>query len=379
MNVNTTNNINNTNNTKKKSKHIFYLDALRALAIISVVLFHTVNTCGFLMNSKAVFLTYDWWITDIGKTCLRCGVDIFLMLSGALSLGRDWEIKPFLKKRLPRITAPFLLWGFILSAIVFVLALRYPDLIIIKQSFGSSSYWAFLLNSYLAKSVVCGQYWFGQYWFFWTILGTYLIMPILNRWLFHSDLKEAEYFLFFWLITCTFDYTLGFSFPVNLTYFTGPIGMVVLGYYLRHTKRKVFNNIKVSILLIVVGLFLSIFSSYLLSTPNKLFFTLDRYSLFMAIQVTGIFTLFKNISQLNLNILGEDGFIKKIISSIAQCSYGIYLTHRVVLCLLFLLLAEVLPYKQLLVVVAVVGFTVPWFVLIVLNKVPYLNEVIGVK
>lgn len=88
----------NVTNTKKKSKRIFYFDALRAFAIISVILFHTVNVCGNLVLSQQAILSYNWWITDIGKTCLRCGVDTFLMLSGALSLGRDWEILPFLKK-----------------------------------------------------------------------------------------------------------------------------------------------------------------------------------------------------------------------------------------------------------------------------------------
>lgn len=33
------------------------------------------------------------------------------MLSGALSLGRGWKIKDFLKKRLPRIAIPFTFWG----------------------------------------------------------------------------------------------------------------------------------------------------------------------------------------------------------------------------------------------------------------------------
>ena len=366
-------NVNNTQNHKKKSKRIFYFDALRAFAIISVVLFHTVNTCGDLVTSQFAILNYNWWITDIGKTCLRCGVDTFLMLSGALSLGRDWEIKPFLKKRIPRIVAPFVLWGFIISLIVFSVSFMYPDLIHVVDSFNISSFLQYLANSYLAKTFVC-----GQYWFFWMILGTYLIMPIINKWLYHSDLKEAEYFLFFWLITCTFDFTLGYSFPVKLSYFSGPIGMVVLGYYLRHTKRKVFNNIWVSILLIAIGVFLSVYTSYLFSTTHE-FFTLDRYSLFMAIQVTGIFTLFKNLSQLNLNVLRENGIVKKIIFSIAQCSYGIYLTHRVVLVLLFTVLADLLPYKTLLVVVAVVGFVIPWFLLILLNKIPYLNEIIGVK
>ena len=74
---------------------------------------------------------------------------------------------------------------------------------------------------------------FSPYWFFWMILGTYLIMPIFNKWLLHSDLKEVEYFLIIWVISTIFDYTLMKSCPVNLSYFTSPIGVVVLGYYFK--------------------------------------------------------------------------------------------------------------------------------------------------
>lgn len=360
-------------NTKKKSKRIFYFDALRAFAIISVIVFHVANSCGDLVVSQYALSNFNWFLTDIGKTCFRCGVDVFLMLSGALSLGRNWEIKPFLKKRIPRIAAPFALWGFVLSLLLVVIAYMYPNFIHIIDTFDIGSYLKFLADSYLATT-----YGFTTYWFFWMILGTYLIMPIFNKWLLHSDLKEAEYFLFFWLITCIFDFTLGTKFPIKLSYFSGPIGMVVLGYYLRHTERKVFNNIWISILLTIAGAALLVYTSYLFSTTHE-FYVFERYSIFMVIEVTGIFTLFKNLSNLNLNVLPQNGILRKGIFSIAQCSYGIYLTHRVVINLLFDLYYKVLPYKVLFLALIIVGLVIPWFVLVVLNKVPYLNEVIGVK
>ena len=359
--------------TKKKSKRIFYFDALRAFAIISVIIFHVANTCGDNLLTHNLIFNYNWLLTDVGKTCFRCGVDTFLMLSGALSLGRAWEIKPFLKKRIPRIAAPFLLWGFVLSLFVVGISYMYPSLIHVVDSFNVVCFLEFLGKAYLAKSGF-----FSPYWFFWMILGTYLIMPIFNRWLFHSDLKEAEYFLFFWLITCIFDYTIGVKFPVQLTYFSGPIGMVVLGYYLRHTKRKVFNNIWISILLIVISTAAAVYFSHMFSTPND-FYTYERYSIIIVAEVIGIFTLFKNLSNLNLNVLPENGIIRKAIFSIAQCSYGIYLTHRVVIVLFFEAYKKVIPYKPLFIILAILGLVIPWFVLVLLNKVPYLNEVIGVK
>ena len=104
----------------KKSKRIFYFDALRALAIISVILVHVFDgaTSKFIFSNYGLMPTLDWFIADFFTNGSRIGVDLFLMLAGALSLGRDWTIKSFLSKRLPRIILPFLFWGFVLSGML---------------------------------------------------------------------------------------------------------------------------------------------------------------------------------------------------------------------------------------------------------------------
>ena len=96
-------------NNQKKSKRIFYFDALRALAIISVITLHVYNNTGMIVKAEyAVIPSINWIISCINGSWFRIGVDTFLMLSGALSLGRVWNIKSFLGKRLPRICLPFL-------------------------------------------------------------------------------------------------------------------------------------------------------------------------------------------------------------------------------------------------------------------------------
>ena len=224
---------------KKKSKRIFYFDALRALAIISVILFHTsLRTKGIVVGDYAQIPSFNWFMGDFLTACMMIGVDLFLMLSGALSLGRDWEIKPFLQKRLVRICLPFLFWGFVFSIVMFCIQFFFPNVLHVVPTLNVQNAVSFIIGAYNATS-----FGFGPYWFFWMILGTYLIMPIFNKWLYNADLKEAEYFLVIWLITCIFDFTLLQEFPVKISYFSGPIGMVVLGYYLRHTKRKIFNKL----------------------------------------------------------------------------------------------------------------------------------------
>ena len=262
------------------------------------------------------FLAKKWLLTDFMTNFFRIGVPLFLMLSGALSLGRQWSVKSFLSKRLPRIVGPFLFWGFVLSLLLITCAYVF-DLYFIK-SFDLVSIASYIYNAYLYKS--SGFY---PYWFFWMILGTYFIMPIFNKWLLYSDLKEAEYFLGFWIITCIFDFTLGYAFPIKLTYFTSPIGLVVLGYYLRYTERKIFNNINFAVALIIIMAIVEVAFSAYMSTPNELY-TIDRYSIFTTLEVIGVFILFKNWKY---RFLDKENIANKFINLLARYSYGLYLVH----------------------------------------------------
>lgn len=373
----------NSNVGKKKSKRIFYFDALRALAIISVIIFHIfARSSSIVYGDYGTIPSFNWLFTDVMGTFFRCGVDLFLMLSGALSLGRVWDIRSFLGKRLPRIVGPFLFWLIIISFAVLSLNLLYPSFFngfhnyLPIKSYSLNSLLKFIYNASLGYNI-----WFGQYWFFWMILGTYLIMPVFNKWLFNADLKEAEYFLAFWLVTCLFTYTLGVKFPVNLKYFTGPIGMVVLGYYLRHTERKIFNNVWVSILLTIAPLIAMLICSYLMSDVNHIE-NFDRYSIFLAIEVMGIFTLFKTAGQLNINInffTRPDGIFRKSVFSIAKYSYGMYLIHLAIMNALLIIFIPHVHYRVLVLIMFVGTVLLSWALLALLNRIPYINRVIGAK
>lgn len=370
-----------TENTPKKKKRIVYLDYLRALAIITVILFHMYNRIGYYMAPEIMGPTFNWLITDFLGTCCRCGVDIFLMLSGALSLGRVWDIKSFLGKRIPRITAPYLFWSCLLIFGMILVCIQYPDIQLIFNSYnlpltttGSLLSWEYLQKCFLGKT-----FWYGQYWFFWMILGTYLIMPIFNKWIYNSSIKEVEYFLVIWMVTCIFDSTLLIPFPVTLTYFTGPIGMVVLGYYLRHTERKIFNDLKYAVFILLIGMVALISCSYLLSAPNKIYI-FDRYSILLVIEVIGIYLVYRNIDKKHFDVFhNPDRFLRKAASSIAKYSYGIYLCHEVILNLFIIAFLRTVPYKLTLILVFVCTLGASWAIMAALNRVPYLNKVIGSK
>lgn len=357
---------------KTKSKRIFYFDALRMLAIVAVIVFHLFTTTNSMtLEGYGNLPSLSWFINDVNAICFRFGVDLFLMLSGALSLGRNWDIKSFLGKRLPRIISPFLFWGFVLSVISVLIFYFYPDILKTIDPYSAYNFLIYLGNSYLSNSPN-----FEPYWFFWMILGTYLIMPILNKWLLNSDLKEAEYFLVIWAVTCTFQYTLFINQPINLTYFTGAIGAVVLGYYLRHTKREIFNKVSYSIIFIVISTLLMLLISHMFSTADK-YYVFNRFSILVVIEVIGIFTLLKN---LNWEVDSSSIFYKAIFS-IAKYSYGIYLNHQFFMFIVMVVLNEFINigpcyYLLILFICTLVG---SWGLLAILNRIPYVNRVIGAK
>lgn len=359
---------------KTKSKRIFYLDALRAVAILTVVAVHVYAVTRIhVIADFATGPSLRWLVSQFTGNNLRIGVDLFLMLAGALSLGREWTIKEFLGKRIPRIVEPFIFWGLVTGAIAVIVSYYFGYKFI--YSFDISSILNFFYGVFMAKSPG-----FLPYWFFWMILGTYLIMPIFNKWLQHADLAEAEYFLVFWLITCLFDFTLNIKFPIKLSYFVSPIGLVVAGYYLRHTKREILNNPYFALALTFLSALLIMVIVTYFSTPDHIH-TINRYSLPITLEVIGVFLLFKNFNKFGLNlsfIKNENSLFRRFVSLIAKYSYGIYLIQGFFLCIY----VKILPYHDiysLMIILFILIVFSSMLTMHILNKVKYVNRFIGAK
>ena len=172
-------NINDSLAVKPKSKRIFYFDALRAMAIIAVIVIHVFSETMVLFKyGQLPFHSGGWLFEDVLGVCFRFGVDLFLMLAGALSLGRDWDIKTFLGKRLPRIVIPFLFWGFVLSSLLLIFTVVFPDFYWLHDQIAAFlspvGFLKTLYLFYMAKAI-CS----APYWFFWMILGRTRILPNL--------------------------------------------------------------------------------------------------------------------------------------------------------------------------------------------------------
>ena len=351
------------------SKRIFYLDALRAVAILCVVLLHVTGHLSEMMNYNiSTIYSLSGAFEIFANNFFRIGIALFLMLSGALLLGRQWDVKSFFSKRIPRIVIPFIFWALVFTIILISASYFLPSIDFVNH-FGILD-----MIGVFIDTLMCRAPGSAVYWFFWMMLAMYMLMPFVNRWINNTDLVKVEYFLVIWMIYIIADYSLMLPIPEILSYFISPLGFVVLGYYLRYSQRKIFGSSVISLILIAVSSIVMMAYSYAVADRTVLF-VFNRYSLLVMLEAVGVFCLFKSASFLN----NPYNWIRGIITSIAISSYGMYLVHSQMIMVARRLLPA--PYNFIFDYIAlfVVGFILSWIIIYILAKIPFVDKCIGVK
>jgi surface polysaccharide O-acyltransferase-like enzyme len=293
------------------NKNIIWLDNLRVLSTLAVVIIH--SSVNILFKFEKVSLEH-WWVANFYDGFFRFCVPIFVMLSGALILPKEEEIPVFLKKSFQRILLPFFFWHGVYM--FFNWQVRYKGKHfdfshglewVIKQFQGYSSY---------------------HFWYIYMLIGLYLFIPIIGKWVRKGSERELEYFLLIWLISLVINYAdfWGFSWTVKLPYFSGYLGYLILGYYLRFKEFNPKKAMVFSLVAILIGTLITLFGAYYESVAaNKL---QGSYYLYFApgvvLSTMGIFLFFK-YQTLEISIL------KPLFHFISQYSYGIYMAHILVL------------------------------------------------
>ena len=295
----------NTNSVK-----FIWADNLRAIATIAVVVVHV---SGSILYEYGNINDSIWWAGNIADGISRFCVPIFLMLTGALLLSRKIELTTFLKKRLSRIFLPFVFWSIIY--IVYNLAFSPPsgEILSIKET-----------ALYIFHKMKSGASF--HFWYIYMILGIYLFIPIINKWIIHSSKKEILYYLIIWLITVFVSFPfIKLYFPnIDLLYFSGYLGYPVLGYFLSKIN---FNRIKlIASLLFILGSTITIIGTYILTKYNgefnKVFYSYLSINVISA--ASGLFLLIKH-SKIKATR------INTVVKLISKYSYGIYLSHILII------------------------------------------------
>ena len=289
---------------------IDWIARLRTTATFAVIILHV---SALILDKYGEVSEEIWLIGNFYDSSVRFCVPIFFMLSGALLLDRDYKLSIFFKKRFFRIIPPLIFWS-----LVYI----FYGVFVVSES----NIVLFDLLKKIIRNLLNGSKY--HLWFVYTLLGLYLFVPILRKWIKHATKTDIHYFLIIWLATTVYSipYFKMYLPDIYLVNFSGYIGYLVLGYYL---AKKEIKNKFVPLACILIGIGITFFGTYYLTKINGVFSS-DFYgylSLNVILSATGVFLLFKNLKIKNQNI-------EKAFSFFSKHSFGIYLVHVLVLILL---------------------------------------------
>ena len=305
----------NSNNTE-------WLNLLRALATIGVIVIH--------VSSPVVNMTYGkdmayWWIGNVFNSSVRFAVPVFLMISGATLLNKDYPLWEFYKKRLTRVFIPLAFWMIIYW--VFRWSMLAPK--IQPKSIDSIIEWGYTL---FLKEGISKHFWYVYMMFF-----IYLFVPFIGKWIRKLNSKSTLYILTMWILAC---FVLRDT-PLNLynwqkEYLSKMLayllytGYLVLGFYLTKIDYLSQKNRPYILLFFVITIFTCAFSTFNLSHKiGSLNLAFYSYLSINTIAQSALVFLFLKDSNIKNN------FIHNTISTISNNSYGIYLAHIMVIGLFF--------------------------------------------
>ena len=130
----------------------------------------------------SIFGSKEWWYANIFDSISRWTVTMFIMISGILLLNKEMHsYKKFIKKRVLKIVIPLIVWSSFYYIYKNGFSLDYTSVKnIIKALFEGNIYY--------------------HLWFMYTILGIYLVIPILKKYIDACEKKDILYFIGLWLV-----------------------------------------------------------------------------------------------------------------------------------------------------------------------------------
>lgn len=349
----------------KTKKRIFYFDEIRALAILFVILIHVSKWFAAAETPQSLYWCFSSFLAALGNI----GVPLFLMISGALLLNREFEFKDFFKRRFSRIFIPFVFWILIIMIFKFT---------VMRYDFSLEEIFIITFKD-------------GFVWFVWMLVGIYLFYPVINSYIQDFEMKGCEYFLTIWLFTMIL-YTLNI-YPIpnlELSYFAGYLGYFVLGYYLSNKKFKLKDEamMKIGVLIFLLALIGYIYCIYLQIDLHNYY-----YTIFPMFEAIGLYLFFRYRASFSENtnkktfssrlyFFIRDSKIGKAIFSISICSYGMFLTHYFPIWILRrinwtipIFIRNPFKWIPFMFIVCVVF---SWGIIYLFSKIPYLKEVSGI-
>ena len=293
------------------------LIGLDLLKIVSAFMIAVIHASGGVFNNHELG-SLVWKEGLVLNAATRFAVPVFLMISGALLLGRKISLDKAIKKAIIAGIALFV-WSF-----VFILTKK------ILWNDGNVVYDTVMI---LFNKRVSGHLWYGY-----LLIWIYLFSPILNILYESLSNKMRIYFIILGLLVpSAVDSIINyFSFDVQLlqnSFFIymnlGYISVLFIGRMIYENKEKI--SVILGGVSSVIGLVLTI----LLTEGISMRLGTSTHTFFSELEIGNIMYAFGiMLLGCKLNWKGDNTFIKKIIIKVSELAMGIYFSHALVMWLI---------------------------------------------
>lgn len=342
---------------------VIYLDLLKIFAAILVIF----NHYSFVVEpntywSKIVF--------TVLFTFCKIAVPLFIMISGALLLGKKTSYKEFFLKRVVRI-------------FVMLVAISIIYVYIQYDGLNFNNIGAFLLALFVEYDVNYIPYWI---WYLYMLMALYIMTPFLQKMI--KNFKDIDYKVFF-IIFVVIGGFMNFFGPLTqilfgeiksinthfvTSLFSVAVGLYVLGYYISSLN---FDNkkIRISWLILIISLFSGMF--FVNYGVYHKGYTYDEmincYSIFVVLSSLSFFILIKYYFDKKYS-----DRVSKIIVSISNSTFGVYLTHVFLYDFITKIsfIQNILSFNRIIgcLFMVLIAFILLTGLFYILRKIPFVNK-----
>ena len=357
----------------RASDRLYYFDCLRIFALVIVIFVHAAAQKWLEVD----VWSFEWNAFNLYDGLSRGGSAFFVMISGALFLGKDRPLETIYRKHLLRIVIAFAFWSAVYAAVD-----RAHGIVALDD-------WR--------KGADVPVTWFqhfmrGHYhmWFLYMIAGIYLIVPLLRK-IAETDFLRNYFLLLALIFTIAIPQTVfviglcseewgAFAaeifkkFDVHLV--LGCPGYFVLGYALskanpgERTRRAIYV---LGLLGAAATVLLTMVLSLRKGEPDVTFY--DHFTFNVLIKCIAVFLFAKE----RWGLAGASEGAKALVSALSRYTFGAYLVHALVLEEMDRLFNfntfSFNPLLSIPLIVAVV-FVVSMAISAVLNRIPVLRKLV---
>ena len=324
------------------------IEIIRIVAMFLVIMLHVVNR--FLFKCSDIH-SINYYVLVFVNSITRISVPLFFMISGIVNIPKEFNKKKYVS-RVVRMIVVLVVW-----TLVYYFADNYKLSNLLHAMF-----------SFLKPHL----------WYMYALIGLYIATPFISKMVKNLDEYEENLFIKLWLILSgiyylfkiilqNFGVDTNISHPVPLFSATYYLGYYIVGYliYKNCNKYKNYTLLYIcGILCFIANTMLTVYASFKYNTYYQIFF---GYSNILIILPSLIFLI------IILNKVKDKDY--KIVNSICPYTFGIYLSH-------VLILERLMKYFVIsnifigFFVYTILTFSISYVLIYIIKKIPRINKYI---